>query len=65
MNARTSTIEENPPTPLTDHFECAIEIDNSQVQIKPRNNFDKKINSHGQKIMELCATYRLHILNGR
>ena len=65
MNARTSTSDENPPAPSIDHSECYIETENYNIQIKPRNNCDKEINAHGNKIIEICKSYNLQILNGR
>ena len=35
------------------------------VETIPRNNCDKKSNSYGSKLIELCKTVPLKILNGR
>ena len=47
------------PVPPPDLYEV------DTVEISPRNNCDRNSNSYGQKLIELCKTVPLRILNGR
>ena len=65
LNARTGTLDEIFVDPIPDELNCFIEANNSTNSTKSRQNADNVINSHGKKIIDICRTYNLKILNGR
>ena len=44
---------------------CNKEPITRQFPMQKRNNCDKQINAHGKKVIDLCKSFDLHILNGR
>ena len=67
LNARSQTIPDYLLNENNDHIPVPppdlYEVDT--VEISPRNNCDRNSNSYGQKLIELCKTVPLRILNGR
>ena len=67
MNARTQTMadfitnenNDHIPTPPPELYEM------DTVETRCRNNMDKGFNSYGPKLIDLCKTVPLRILNGR
>ena len=45
--------------------QCPVPIPNTFVNLPSRKNCDSVLNSHGKKIIHLCHTFDLKILNGR
>jgi hypothetical protein len=62
LNARTSKLEDFVSSDGSDHIQ-----DTSDFSFQPpeRQNFDNTINNHGKKIIELCKSTDMIILNGR
>ena len=65
LNARTGTLDKFFVDPIPDELNCFIEANNPTNSTKSRQNADNVINSHGKKIIDICRTYNLKILNGR
>ena len=44
-----------------------ISNDRSELSLNPtqRNSFDNEVNNHGKRLLEICKTADLRILNGR
>ena len=67
LNARSLTTPDYISNENNDHIPVPppdlYEVDT--VETIPRNNCDKKSNSYGNKLIELCKTVPLRILNGR
>ena len=64
LNARTGVEEDIFLDPELD-TPCFVETQVETPTIPQRNNCDMFINSHGKKIINLCRTCNLKILNGR
>ena len=64
VNSRIAEEDDNyNETPFQEG--CYIETSNSASPIPRRSNCDLILNSHGKKILELCHTFNLSVLNGR
>lgn len=62
-NARTAC---KPDFIVNDRYNCELDADDYQVEeILPRFSMDKGSNSHGNKLLELCMSTSLSIVNGR
>ena len=64
FNGRTSDIDDTFREVGNLHQET-IPIQNTFVDLPKRRNCDKILNSHGEKIIHICKTFDLKILNGR
>ena len=47
------------------HKNNKTNIDDNFIALPKRANADKEINEQGRKIIDLCKTYNLAIMNGR
>ena len=64
LNSRTGTHEEKFSDP---QIECISQIDTSSdsIALSERKNCDRTVNAHGEKILDICRTFNLIILNSR
>ena len=66
LNARTQTLCDYIPNESFDYLPLNNDLYNiDSVETQPRNNMDLGSNSYGNKLLELCKTVPLRILNGR
>ena len=66
LNARTQTLCDYIPNESFDYIPLSNDLYNlDSVETYPRNNMDMGSNSYGNKLLELCKTVPLRILNGR
>ena len=62
FNARTSKQEDFVSNEGNEYIPDTSE---NSFYLKERQNFDTSINNHGKKLIEICKTCDLRILNGR
>ena len=62
LNARTSKLEDFVSSDGSDHIQ---DTSDNSFQPQERQNFDSTINNHGKKIIEICKSTEMRILNGR
>jgi hypothetical protein len=62
LNARTSKLEDFVSSDGSDHIQ---DTSDNYFQPPERQNFDSTINNHGKKIIEICKSTDMRILNGR
>ena len=63
FNGRTGDLDDNYSA--SEHVSPSIPSPNPFVELPRRNNCDSVCNSHGKKIIQICKTFDLKILNGR
>lgn len=63
LNARTG--KSNDTISKDGHNYIPNDSSNMCIETSPRNNFDSVLNSHGKRLLEICKTLDLKILNGR
>ena len=66
LNSRTQELLDYIPNESFDYIPLNEDLYNiDSVGTYPRNNMDSGLNSYGPKLLELCKTVPLRILNGR
>ena len=63
LNSRTGELDERFSDPFFDN--CQIDTSSDFQSLPVRRNCDAAVNSHGEKLMNICRSFNLMILNGR
>ena len=63
LNSRTGLLDEKFSDPNFD--DCYIDTSSNSTPIPVRRNCDTTTNGHGEKLINICRSFNLMILNGR